>query len=418
MTRFNRFSLLAGFAIATVACGASPGDGSSDEVVGLTDAQLLATPPTHVMPTVAHARAQTAARKAHATPAFPAGAQLVYNGGKVNSSSTYLDVFWGSYWSGAGAATASHIDSFMSTVGPSPDFASVLEQYSTSTQTIGVGKYAGKVFVATDPPSTVDDTAIEAQIQSWIDAGTVPAASDNEVYSIAFPPGVTVTMQGSASCSAFCGYHSSFTTTSGATARYIVLPDPGCGGVAGCNFAATTDDSNTIILSHEMSEETTDPDVGLAISTNNNAYLGWYDNANGEIGDICAGDPDSSILGFAVQTEWSNADNACVATRTTTTTPDYSIMVVNPNATVAPGKRARFTLDSVATGGFTGAIKLWVAGLPPGATKSFSSALSGSGSTILRVTTSTTTPAGTYTITIHSASGTLRHDATASLTVN
>jgi hypothetical protein len=417
MNRSYGWSVSAVLALVSAACAVTPTSGGSGEATAETGQALVTGAPAHVMPTVEHARAATAARTSKATPDFPAGAQLTYNGGKVNSQSTYLNVFWGSYWSGTGAATASHIDSFMSTVGPSPDFASVLEQYSTPTQTIGVGKYGGKVFIATDPPSTVDDTAIESQIQSWIDAGTVPPASDTEVYSIAFPPGVTITMQGSASCSAFCGYHSSFNTTSGATARYIVLPDPGCGGVAGCNFASSIDDDNTIILSHEMSEETTDPDVGLAISTNNNAYLGWYDNANGEIGDICAGDPDSSILGFAVQTEWSNADNGCVATRATTT-PDYSLLVVNPTVTVAPGRRARFTIDSTATGGFSGAIKLWVKGLPPGATKSFSSSLTAGGSTVLRVTTATTTPAGTYSIIVDSSSGTLKHNVTATLVVN
>lgn len=417
MNRSYGWSVSAVLALASAACAVTPTSGGAGEATAETGAALVTGKPVHVMPTVERAHAATSARTSHATPDFPAGAQLAYNGGKVNPSSTYFDVFWGSYWSGAGSGTASHIDSFVSTVGPSPDFASVLEQYSTPTQTIGVGKYGGKAYIASDPPSTVDDTAIETQIQSWIDAGTVPPASDTEVYSIAFPPGVTITMQGSASCSAFCGYHSSFNTTSGATARYIVLPDPGCGGVAGCNFASSIDDDNTIILSHEMSEETTDPDVGLAISTNNNAYLGWYDNANGEIGDICAGDPDSSMLGFAVQTEWSNADNACVATRATTT-PDYSLTLANPTVTVAPGRRARFTIDSTAMGGFSGAIKLWVKGLPPGATKSFSSTLSAGGSTVLRVTTATTTPAGTYDIIVDSSSGTLRHNVTATLIVN
>ena len=418
MIRLNRWIGFTGLALTMAACAVAPAGGDGSEGAGQSSAAVLVGRPVAVMPTVEHARARTAARQAQITPDFPAGAQLFYNGGKVNSAPVYTNVFWGSYWTGAGAATASHIDSFMSTVAPSPDFASVLSQYATSTQTIGVASYSGKVNISTDPPATIDDVAIQAQIQSWIDAGTVPAPSANEVYSLNFPPGITVTMQGSASCSAFCGYHSAFNTTSGATARYIILPDPGCGGVAGCNFAATTDDSNTVILSHEMSEQTTDPDVGLAISTNNNAFLGWYDNTNGEIGDICAGDPDGAILGFAVQSEWSNADNNCVVTRATTSNPDYSLTAVTSTATVAPGKRARFTIDSTATGGFTGPIKLWVKGLPAGATKSFSAALSGTGSTILRVSTATTTPAGSYTLTIDSSSGTLKHNTTVTLVVN
>ena len=60
----------------------------------------------------------------------------------------------------------------------------------------------------------------------------------------------------------------------------------------------------TVIDSHELSEAATDPDV-------NNHLLGWYDDARGEIGDICAGAPKSAVKGFAVQSEWSNADSAC-----------------------------------------------------------------------------------------------------------
>jgi hypothetical protein len=419
MIRSNQVFAVTGLALALGACAVAPQTGSEpSESTGQASTAVLVGHPVAVMHTVDVARARTAARKAMATPDFPAGAQLVYNGGKVNSAAAYTTIFWGSYWASTGTATASHIQSYYAQVVPTPDANSVVAQYSTPSQSIGDATYQGNVNVTTDPPSTIDDTAIETQIQSWIDAGTIPPASDTAVYSIMFPPGVTVTMQGSASCSAFCGYHSAFTTTSGATARYIILPDPGCGGTGGCDFASSTDDSNTIILSHENAEQQTDPDVGLAISTNNNAYLGWYDNSNGEIGDICEGDPDGTIGGFAVQSLWSNADNNCVVTRTTTTTPDYSLSAVTPSETVAPGKRARFTIDSTATGGFSGPIKLWVKGLPAGVTKSFSASLSGTGSTILRVSTATTTPAGTYTLTIESSSGTLKHSVTVTLVVS
>jgi hypothetical protein len=408
----------AGLAITTAACGSAPAGGTSDDV-GTTDQAeaVFVGKPVHVMPTVDAARARTAARLGAITPDFPAGAQLTYNGGKVNSAAAYTAVFWGSYWANGGAATASHIDSYYAQVVTSADAQSVVEQYTTPTQTIGLATYKGRVDVATDPPATIDDTAIETQIQSWIDAGTIPAASDTDVYVLAFPPGVSVTMQGSASCSAFCGYHSAFGVTSGATARYVVLPDPGCGGTASCGFAGSVDDDNTIILSHENGEQVTDPDVGLAISTNNNAFLGWYDNANGEIGDICAGDPTGTLGGFAVQSLWSNADDGCLVTRTTSTTPDYTLTLAKSQSSVAPGGRARYWIDSAATGGFTGPIKLWVKGLPAGAKSSFSTALSGAGETILRVTTSSSTPAGSYTLTVKSSSGSLAHSVQLTLTV-
>ena len=53
--------------------------------------------------------------------------------------------------------------------------------------------------------------------------------------------------------------------------------------------------------SHELCEAITDPIPGQ----------GWYDDSNGEIGDICAWK--TKKLGpYTVQLEWSNAAEACV----------------------------------------------------------------------------------------------------------
>jgi hypothetical protein len=38
---------------------------------------------------------------------------------------------------------------------------------------------------------------------------------------------------------------------------------------------------------------------------------GWYDQINGEIGDICAWHF-KKVAGYTVQLEWSNAQNKCV----------------------------------------------------------------------------------------------------------
>jgi hypothetical protein len=38
---------------------------------------------------------------------------------------------------------------------------------------------------------------------------------------------------------------------------------------------------------------------------------GWYDNQNGEIGDVCAW-RFKKVAGYNVQLEWSNAQNRCV----------------------------------------------------------------------------------------------------------
>jgi len=56
----------------------------------------------------------------------------------------------------------------------------------------------------------------------------------------------------------------------------------------------------TSTSSHELCEAITDPIPGE----------GWYDDANGEIGDICAWQ--TRLVGeYTVQLEWSNKNNQC-----------------------------------------------------------------------------------------------------------
>jgi hypothetical protein len=66
-----------------------------------------------------------------------------------------------------------------------------------------------------------------------------------------------------------------------------------------------------------MIEAVTDAAVGLA--TGNSSPLGWYDQANGEIGDICNAEQ-GQVAGYTVQKEWSNSQGACILTNPNATT--------------------------------------------------------------------------------------------------
>ena len=57
----------------------------------------------------------------------------------------------------------------------------------------------------------------------------------------------------------------------------------------------------TSTSSHELCESITDPVLGE----------GWYDDTNGEIGDICAWQT-RQLGSYTVQLEWSNRQNACI----------------------------------------------------------------------------------------------------------
>ncbi len=77
-----------------------------------------------------------------------------------------------------------------------------------------------------------------------------------------------------------------------------VLPFPDCAGCTGGQDAFT---ALTVTTSHELCEAITDPVPGE----------GWYDDANGEIGDICAW-KNKTLGSYTVQLEWSNQSGQCV----------------------------------------------------------------------------------------------------------
>ncbi|MDE3099205.1 MAG: RICIN domain-containing protein [Verrucomicrobiota bacterium] len=99
--------------------------------------------------------------------------------------------------------------------------------------------------------------------------------------------------------------------------------------------------------------------------------------------------------------------------------PDFSISASPSSQTVTAGNGTTYTTSISALNGFSGAVSLGVSGLPSGASASFSpSSISTSGNSTLTVSTASTTPAGTYNLTITGSSGSLTHSTTVSLTVN
>ncbi len=109
---------------------------------------------------------------------------------------------------------------------------------------------------------------------------------------------------------------------------------------------------------------------------------------------------------------------------TTTTTlvviavPDFTLSSSPASQSVIQGASTSYTQTVAAVNGFTGAVALSVSGLPTGATGTFNpTCVTGAGTSTLTIQTAATTPTGPFTLTITGTSGTLTHNATASLTV-
>ncbi|HEX3331774.1 MAG TPA: hypothetical protein VHS27_17755 [Gaiellales bacterium] len=221
--------------------------------------------------------------------------QLTYRGGPLLTAVEVFTVFWGAWWQGSdGTTLADQLNGFFDFVLTS-QLIDQLGEYSVSGQTIGHGSRIGTTTM-TEPAlgTTVSDAQIQQALAELVGAETLPGPNANTLYFVYLPPNVMVTQGGSSSCQAFCGYHNA----TGADVFYAVMPYPGCSGCAG---GLALLDALTSTSSHELCEAITDPVPGD----------GWYDDQNGEVGDICAWQT-RQLGDYTVQLEWSNQQNACV----------------------------------------------------------------------------------------------------------
>jgi len=225
----------------------------------------------------------------------PPAAKLTYRQGPLLTSVQVFTIFWGAAWQQAPQSDLlTKLNAFFDFILAS-ELIDQLGEYSVTGQKIGHGVLIGtNTFVAEAPGKSVQDSAIQQMIQTQISAGAFPAATPNTLYFVFLPPGVQVIQGGSASCKVFCGYHDAINNN----IFYAVMPYPGC---AGCLGGLVDFDALTSTTSHELCEAITDPIPGQ----------GWYDDNNGEIGDICAWK--TRILGgYTIQLEWSNKSNTCM----------------------------------------------------------------------------------------------------------
>lgn len=131
--------------------------------------------------------------------------------------------------------------------------------------------------------------------------------------------------------------------------------------------------------------------------TTGNPGIGFYDN----------GDNNFSQLGFST---FSATDGQTGATFTTSVAPS--------SQTVTQGNTASYTVNVTPSGGFTGTVTLSASGQPSGSTASFSpSSIVTAGSSTLTVTTTASTPAASYPVTVTGTSGTLTQTGVGSLVV-
>ncbi|HXA83734.1 MAG TPA: hypothetical protein VNZ47_01585 [Candidatus Dormibacteraeota bacterium] len=368
--------------------------------------------------------------------AAPAGAHLSYFGGPIISNVQVVQVLYGSgsYNSQVAGSTSPTMGNFFGDI-TSTGLISLMQQYNTNIsggtgQVFGNGTFGGLfqiVPAAGNNGSTITDTQIQSELLAQINGGHLPApvldalGNPNTLYMIYFPPGKTISQGGSNSCQAggFCAYHGTTSSTLGGhNVLYGVMPDmqAGSGCSTGCG-TSTVFGNYTSVTSHELVEAMTDADVGIA--TVIGAPLAWYDQTNGEIGDICNGQQATYVANgtsYVIQLEFSNAANNCV-TFPAVSGPNYTLSASPSSLTVTQGSSGSSTITVTPSGGFTGSVSLSTSALPSGVTASFGTNPT-TGSSVVTFTASSTATTGTSSVTITGVSGTLSHTTSISLTVN
>ncbi|GAA2066449.1 hypothetical protein GCM10009839_92820 [Catenulispora yoronensis] len=100
-------------------------------------------------------------------------------------------------------------------------------------------------------------------------------------------------------------------------------------------------------------------------------------------------------------------------------TNDFSVALSPTSGSVNPGQSASATVSTSVTSGSAVTVQFSAAGLPSGASASFSpTSVTAGNSSTLTVATSSSTPPGTYSVTVTGTAGSTTHSATYSLTVN
>jgi hypothetical protein len=239
-------------------------------------------------------------------PASYGSGDLRYHVGPVMSNAG----FWALYWNNSVANSTQtspgyttlikQMDAFLASFGsnaaysqsPTDDFSIVQQYGSTITSTV-INNTWGYRIASERTKSSISDSGIRNFIAGLFNSGAVPADS-SIIYGVYLPAGMKVTMSGGASCSTFCGYHGHF-SYGGSDIRYAVFPYLNCNACKLSNL--TVADMMTIVVSHEIREAVTDPQLNA-----------WYDDQGYEADDKCAWHNlyRTALGNFWVQPEYSN----------------------------------------------------------------------------------------------------------------
>jgi hypothetical protein len=227
----------------------------------------------------------------------PAMATIVSSGGGVLHAPRIVPITFD------GDPFRATIDDFVNALGGSTFWAAATAEYGIGPATAGAPIHAPDT-----PPVLIDDTQIQRWLRSRLDGTHAEwgAPDEETIYALYYPAGVTVSLEGYASCDVFGGYHAEVQIGQ-KVVPYAVIPR--CASFADVHGF----DVITVASSHEFIEAATDPrpftKPAFAQPDDDHAIWGLF--AGGEVGDMCTFNEGAFYtppdFPFKVQRTWSNA---------------------------------------------------------------------------------------------------------------
>lgn len=239
------------------------------------------------------------------------GNGISYHGGPVmvNTAGTNVYYIWYGNWSNN---TASGIlTNLAQYIAPSPYFNINTTYYNgAGVHVTNKVNYITSTTDAYSQGAVLSDAGVQAVVANAINSGRLPADT-NGVYFVLTSADVG---ESSGFCTQYCGWHT-HGTINGNDIKYSFVGNPDrC--PSACEAQTTSPNNNAgadgmaSIISHELEEAVTDPDLNA-----------WYDNTGNENADKCAwtfgttstaanGSKYNVVLGglqYLIQRNWVNA---------------------------------------------------------------------------------------------------------------
>jgi hypothetical protein len=235
-----------------------------------------------------------------------------YNGGPVMLGTPNVYVIWYGNWSGNSAVNL--ITALLSNIGPSPYYNINTTYYSTSGSTqnhlSNSIHYAGSSNDSYSLGTSLSDANIASIVQAKLSANAFPKDT-NALYMVLTSADVNAS---SGFCTQYCGWHTHGTIL-GSDIKYAFVGNPdrcpsSCAAQTNSPNGNTGGDGMASIVSHELEESTSDPDLNA-----------WYDRRGNENADKCAwtfgtestasnGSLYNMVIGgyqFLIQQNWVNS---------------------------------------------------------------------------------------------------------------